>query len=281
MMNLPIEIINEILCYAVDRYNVISFLTLNKEINKYFTKYYRKLIRIDMDAIYDLVLKRDTIRFIEYPWEYIGSKQDKIKYRRLIDASHRFILVNKNDKILKESSEYIDDVIHPMYDVRSGLFGTDIAYKTNINRRGIILAMIYMIKGGMIKNMKDIEKYNYNLSICRMPIFLYEISMMYELFDIADELYNTNFMFKHMINSHTEWIIKNCSEKTNKHLYITDKMDPDIICKNDNITNYHYLKYYRKFYDLCKFIDKIKSLIKYYCKEKPSEVIYNYLVDNQ
>jgi hypothetical protein len=79
---------------------------------------------------------------------------------------------------------------------------------------------------------------------------------MYELFDIADIIYNTNFMFKYMANTYTEWIIKNCSEKTNKHLYITDKMDPDLTYQKYDITYYNYLKYHRKFYDLCRFIDK-------------------------
>ena len=60
-MRLPIEIINQILCYAINEDNYRKLLLLSKDIYNYFGKYYKPLLKSILDSTSDMIINTSKV----------------------------------------------------------------------------------------------------------------------------------------------------------------------------------------------------------------------------
>ena len=100
-MILPIEIINEILCFAVDRNNYSDLLILNKDISKYFRLYYKKIIQNGYPGSY--VILPIKILDIQYTYHKQIPEDYSIEFKIIDEVNYD---INKYIFIKKKS--YID-----------------------------------------------------------------------------------------------------------------------------------------------------------------------------
>lgn len=104
-MILPIELINEILCYLIDNTNYLDLMVLSKEITAYFGKYHKKMLKLYYDKLGYTIIETPELNIhdIDEEDECIFNRFKKYCSKQNNVVS---IKLNSNIKNIKDILDY-------------------------------------------------------------------------------------------------------------------------------------------------------------------------------